>query len=94
MDGRQYVDGVALEQTAFARDPKNPIVTGYVMERMAGLEQTRFQVFDAADNGELDEVVRRIGIAEPVVWVGSPGTAAALSRALSPGITRRPLNHR
>ena len=66
MDGRQY-DGVALEQTAFARDPKNPIVTGYVMERMAGLEQTRFQVFDAADNGELDEVVRRIGIAEPVV---------------------------
>ncbi|HGY5918768.1 TPA: nucleotide-binding domain containing protein, partial [Serratia marcescens] len=82
---RQYVDGVALEQTAFARDPKNPIVTGYVMERMAGLEQTRFQVFDAADNGELDEVVRRIGIAEPVVWVGSPGLAAALSRALSPG---------
>ncbi|HGM7714123.1 TPA: four-carbon acid sugar kinase family protein [Serratia marcescens] len=81
--GRQYVDGVALEQTAFARDPKNPIVTGYVMERMAGLEPTRFQVFDAADNGELDEVVRRIGIAEPVVWVGSPGLAAALSRALS-----------
>ena len=42
VDGRQY-DGVALEQTAFARDPKNPIVTGYVMERMAGLEQTRFR---------------------------------------------------
>ncbi|MGP3152708.1 four-carbon acid sugar kinase family protein [Serratia marcescens] len=82
--GRQYVDGVVLEQTAFARDPKNPIVTGYVMERMAGLEPTRFQVFDAADNGELDEVVRWIGIAEPVVWVGSPGLAAALSRALSP----------
>ncbi|OAH28198.1 hypothetical protein AYJ10_00735 [Serratia marcescens] len=84
LGGRQYVDGVALEQTAFARDPKNPIVTGYVMERMAGLEPSRFQVFDAADNGELDEVVRRIGMAEPVVWVGSPGLAAALSRALSP----------
>lgn len=94
MDGRQYVDGVALEQTAFARDPKNPIVTGYVMERMAGLEQTRFQVFDAADNGELDEVVRRIGIAEPVVWVGSPGWRRRCRVRCPPGITRRPLNHR
>ncbi|OKB68721.1 hypothetical protein BHU62_01360 [Serratia marcescens] len=85
VEGRQYVDGVALEQTAFAQDPKTPIVTGYVMERMAGLEPTRFQVFDAVDNGELDGIVGRIGIAEPVVWVGSPGMAAALSRALSLG---------
>ena len=85
VDGRQYVDGVALEQTAFARDPKNPIVTGYVMERMAGLERTRFQVFDAADNGELDEVVRRIGIAEPVVWVGSPGFGGGAVACVVPG---------
>ncbi|MFB2927513.1 four-carbon acid sugar kinase family protein [Aeromonas hydrophila] len=82
--GRQYVHGVLLEQSEFSQDPTHPITTSLVATRMVGLDTTQYRVCDANNNADIDRVIRCEGLSAPVVWVGSPGIASALARAVSP----------
>lgn len=84
VQGRQYVHGVLLEQSEFAQDPTHPIATSVVATRMAGLDTTQYRICDADNNADIDAVIHREGLSAPVVWVGSPGIASALARALDP----------
>ncbi|WP_394821369.1 four-carbon acid sugar kinase family protein [Pendulispora albinea] len=88
--GRQLLHGVPLEHTAFARDPRTPVETSIVAERLAGLERARFSVHDAERDRDLDALVAAIGLESDVVWVGSPGLAAALARAIPHREASRP----
>lgn len=80
--GYQYVNDIPLELTEFARDPRTPITTGDVACRMDGLGHHQFTVFDAVCREEIENVVTTTGLRAPVIWVGSPGIAAALASAV------------
>lgn len=86
--GRQFADGVALEQTAFSRDPRTPVTSSLIGDRLHGLAQTAYEVHDAASDGDLDRLVAQLSLGADILWVGSPGLAAALARAL-PIATRK-----
>ncbi|MEV0450367.1 four-carbon acid sugar kinase family protein [Streptomyces sp. NPDC050600] len=113
--GVQYVRGVRVDESEFARDPAHPVrtadltrllpeSTGVEPDRLADLPEllARGGVFvcSAATDEELDAVVAAVPRAGEVLWVGSPGLAAALARrygraqaAGHPGLppVRRPL---
>lgn len=81
--GLQRVHGVPLERTVFASDPRSPVATSDVAERMHGLQPDCMRVHDATHDHDLDAIVAAVGWHRPdVLWVGSPGLAAALARAL------------
>ncbi|MEV8629487.1 four-carbon acid sugar kinase family protein [Streptomyces sp. NPDC051079] len=113
--GVQYVRGVRVDESEFARDPAHPVrsadltrllpeSTVVAPDRLAGLAEllSRGGVFvcSAATEEDLDAVVAAVPRVEEVLWVGSPGLAAALARrhgraraAGFPGLppVRRPL---
>jgi uncharacterized protein YgbK (DUF1537 family) len=67
--GLQYVDGVSLEKTAFARDRLNPITTASVARIITDKAHgAAFKVFHAAP-GELAGVLRRADVREKAVVV-------------------------
>lgn len=80
--GYQLVDGVPVERTAFASDPRTPVVSSRVAGRFAELALCLFTVHDASNDGALDQLIARIGLDSDVLWVGSPGLGAALARAV------------
>lgn len=80
--GRQFVDGVALEHTAFSRDPRTPVKASLIGDHLHGLAKTAHEVHDAASDGDFDRLVAQLSLGADVLWVGSPGLAAALARAL------------
>lgn len=95
VQGLQRVQGMPLEHTVFASDPRTPVTTSNVAERMHGLPPDGMRVHDATHDHDLDAIVAAVGWQRPgVLWVGSPGLAAALARALPampiPGTQGRP----
>lgn len=86
--GYQFVNGVPLEQTAFAQDQGTPVPTGRVADRLGGLNATQFTVYDASQDEALDELVTQINWDPGVLWVGSPGLATAIARALPRPVER------
>jgi uncharacterized protein YgbK (DUF1537 family) len=80
--GRQFVNGVPVELTEFARDSRNPVSSSVVVEHFAGLGRAALTVEDAADDSQLDALVSRMGPSRDLLWVGSPGLAAALARSV------------
>ncbi|MDH0863332.1 four-carbon acid sugar kinase family protein [Mitsuaria sp. GD03876] len=80
--GRQFVDGQPVHLTAFARDPLTPVRSSRVVDAMRGAEPGSYTIHDAATDGDLDALVARVGTLAEVLWVGSPGLAGALARAL------------
>ncbi|MFB2832149.1 four-carbon acid sugar kinase family protein [Aeromonas jandaei] len=89
--GMQYVHGLLLEHTEFAQDPTHPITTSSVAKRMEGLDSMLYHIFDAESNEDIDAVLHNEGLLSPVVWVGSPGIASALSRTVNKNKETRPL---
>jgi uncharacterized protein YgbK (DUF1537 family) len=83
LHGHQFVNGVPLEQTTFAKDPRNPVQTGRVADRLAGLHATQFAVYDASRDENFDALVTQVNWDPTVLWVGSPGLASALARAMA-----------
>lgn len=81
--GRQFVHGTPIEQTEFARDALNPVSSSFVADHFADLGPTAFRVCDAAHDSELDALVLETGLKADLVWIGSPGLAAALARAVA-----------
>ena len=88
--GVQLLDGVPIHRTVFADDPTHPvrssILTDVLPESVPwapGNPLPEGIVFaDAATDGDLDRIVAGIPL-EEVLWVGSPGIASALARAIA-----------
>jgi len=84
-DGRVYVRGVALEETAFVRDALSPALS-IPPARAFAEAGTAVTVRDAQTDADLDAIVAalpRDGVV-PLV-VGSAGITSALARAMPPG---------
>ncbi|GHB01085.1 four-carbon acid sugar kinase family protein [Streptomyces termitum] len=93
--GVQYVRGTRADESEFARDPAHPVRTadlaGILPEAVlvgpdvrAGLSALLpdggLFVCSAATDEELDRIVAAVPDPGAVLWVGSPGLAAALAR--------------
>ena len=89
--GRQFVNGVPVELTEFARDARNPVSSSLVADHFADMDGLPIAVEDAQADSELDAIVSRVGLGSDVLWVGSPGLASALARAVpAASQSRRP----
>lgn len=111
----QYVWGVPVHESEFARDPVHPVrcsdLTAVFPDAVA-IEPERATalpgligrgaliVCSAATDDDLDRLVAAVPYLDDVLWVGSPGLAAALARrcargdrsvASVPAPVRRPL---
>ncbi|WP_327373794.1 hypothetical protein OG393_07185 [Streptomyces sp. NBC_01216] len=93
--GVQYVRGVPVHESEFARDPAHPVVTSDLArllpeaEVLAPEQGARWAeplsgggifVYPAATDDDLDRLVHAVDRPREVLWVGSPGLAAALAR--------------
>ncbi|MFE5300562.1 four-carbon acid sugar kinase family protein [Streptomyces sp. NPDC056632] len=101
--GVQYVRGVRVDASEFARDPAHPVRTADLTELLpeavlvepghAGsadlprlVDSGGVFVCSAVTEADLDAVVAAVPRPQDILWVGSPGLAAALARRH----TRRP----
>ncbi|GGT17051.1 four-carbon acid sugar kinase family protein [Streptomyces purpureus] len=93
--GVQFVRGVPVHESEFARDPVHPVTCSDLSllfpdavlvgpDRLAGLPQLIDEgglfVCCAVRDEDLDALVASVTEPEAVLWVGSPGLAAALAR--------------
>ncbi len=115
VEGVQYVRGVPVHESDFARDPVHPVRCsdlaavfpeavlagpGQVAELPELIGNGDLIVFSAAGDDDLDRLVAAVPRLDDVLWVGSPGLAAALARRCAhtagsgsslPAPVRRPL---
>ncbi|MDX3548316.1 four-carbon acid sugar kinase family protein [Streptomyces europaeiscabiei] len=115
VEGVQYVRGVPVHKSDYARDPVHPVRCSDLTmlfpkavlalpDRAAELpeliENGDLIVCSATEDGDLDSLVAAVPRLDDVLWVGSPGLAAALARrcaratgstASLPARARRPL---
>ncbi|GAQ67100.1 four-carbon acid sugar kinase family protein [Streptomyces scabiei] len=115
VQGVQYVRGVPVHESDFARDPVHPVrcsdlamlfpeAVSVQPDRAAELPELIADgdliVCSAAEDGDLDRLVAAVPRLDEVLWVGSPGLAAALARRCAraaaspapvPAPARRPL---
>ncbi|MGI5195125.1 four-carbon acid sugar kinase family protein [Streptomyces sp. CA-288835] len=115
VEGVQYVRGVPVHESDFARDPVHPVrcsdlATLFPEAVVAGpgraaelpelIGNGGLIVYSAAEDGDLDRLVAAVPRLDDVLWVGSPGLAAALARRCAhaagsatsvPAPARRPL---
>lgn len=95
----QYVRGVPVHESEFARDPVHPVrcsdlATVFPEAVVLGPERAAelpgltggggLIVCSAATDGDLDRLVAAVPHLDDVLWVGSPGLAAALARRCAP----------
>ncbi|MFF9573188.1 four-carbon acid sugar kinase family protein [Streptomyces sp. NPDC014685] len=95
VDAVQYVRGVPVHESDFARDPAHPVRCADLTElfpeavavgpdRVADLPARVGDggpiVCSAASDADLDRLVAAVPHLDDVLWVGSPGLAAALAR--------------
>lgn len=95
VDGVQYVRGVPVHESAYARDPVHPVrcadlTTLFPEAAPVGVDEAaalpgligdgRLIVCSARQDGDLDRIVAAVPRLDDVLWVGSPGLAAALAR--------------
>jgi D-threonate/D-erythronate kinase len=78
--GHQFVGGVPVERTPFGDDPRTPVTTGNLAMLFAGAGDVLIDIRDAKTDADLDAIVASVKDPAEVVWVGSPGLAAALAR--------------
>ncbi|MEU2548038.1 four-carbon acid sugar kinase family protein [Streptomyces roseolus] len=94
-DGVQYVRGVRVDESEFARDPAHPVRTAdlaRLLPEAVRVDAARPElltervssgglfVCSAATDADLDRIVAAVPDHGSVLWVGSPGLAAALAR--------------
>ncbi|MFE7618505.1 four-carbon acid sugar kinase family protein [Streptomyces sp. NPDC057496] len=115
VDAVQYVRGVPVHESDFARDPVHPVrcsdltevfpeavavAPDRVAELPARVGDGGLIVCSAASDADLDRLVAAVPHLDDVLWVGSPGLAAALARRCArlpgaavpvPAPARRPL---
>lgn len=95
VEGVQYVRGVPVHESDYARDPVHPVRCSDLAvlfpeavlgrpDRAAELSELigngDLIVCSATEDGDLDRLVAAVPRLDDVLWVGSPGLAAALAR--------------
>lgn len=95
VEGVQYVRGVPVHESDYARDPVHPVwcsdLAALFPEAVLGRPDRAAElpgligngdliVCSAAEDGDLDRLVAAVPRLDEVLWVGSPGLAAALAR--------------
>ncbi|MFE7764433.1 four-carbon acid sugar kinase family protein [Streptomyces sp. NPDC057438] len=100
VDGVQYVRGVPVHESDYARDPVHPVrcsdlavlfpeAVSVQPDRAAELPELigngDLIVCSATVDGDLDRLVAAVPRLDEVLWVGSPGLAAALARRCARG---------
>lgn len=107
VQGIQHVRGVPVHESDYARDPVHPARCSDLAvlfpeavlaqpDRAAELPELTGNghviVYSAAEDSDLDRLVAAVPRFDEVLWVGSPGLAAALARrcARAPGTASSP----
>ena len=83
VNGIQLVDGVPVADSSYGQDPVHPARHS----ALAGLVPRSIRnvtLLDAATQQELDAQIAAIDDPESILWLGSPGMAAALARRFVP----------
>lgn len=80
---RRLLDGIPVSESAYGNDPVHPArhsaLTDLIPECISNVT-----LLDAVTQQELDLRIAGIEDPESVLWIGSPGMAASLSRRLMP----------
>src|SRR5215207_10038371 len=105
VEGVQYVRGVPVHESDFARDPVHPVQCSDLARvfpeavlagpnRAAELPELigncDLIVYSAAEDGDLDRLVAAVPRLDDVLWVGSPGLTAAVLTLQTPDERRAP----
>ncbi|MBZ9982388.1 MULTISPECIES: four-carbon acid sugar kinase family protein [unclassified Mesorhizobium] len=88
--GIQFVDGIPVSESAYSHDPVHPVRHSALVDLVPNCIKN-VRLLDAETQEELDSQIASIEDPESVLWVGSPGMAAALSRRFVQAKTPPPL---
>ncbi|KQX21405.1 four-carbon acid sugar kinase family protein [Variovorax sp. Root434] len=88
--GIQLVDGIPVSESAYGKDPVHPARHSALIDLVPSCIKN-VTLLDAVTQEELDSQIALIEDPESILWVGSPGMAAALSRRFVRTKARRPL---
>jgi len=88
--GIQLVDGIPVSQSSYGQDPVHPARHSALAD-LVPKRITHVTLLDALTQEELDAQIASIEEPESVLWVGSPGMAAALARRFAPAKSPVPL---
>ena len=83
VQGVQLVDGVPVSETVYGRDPVHPARHSRLIDLVPSSIGS-VVILDAATQEELDAQIDALPEPESIMWVGSPGMAAALAKRLAP----------
>ncbi|HKD08160.1 MAG TPA: four-carbon acid sugar kinase family protein [Bryobacteraceae bacterium] len=79
-DGCLFIDGVPAHQTAFARDPRNPVCQSDIRKLLEGLE---VRIIDGETNADVENAAHEILASEPYALAAGAGAlAGALARLM------------
>lgn len=81
-NGIQLVDGVPVDQSAYATDPVHPATTS-VLADLIPSDARSAVLLDSETQDDLDTQIGTIPDPQDVLWVGSPGMAQALTARIS-----------
>jgi uncharacterized protein YgbK (DUF1537 family) len=81
--GIQFVDGVPVSDSAYGRDPVHPARYSALADLVPNSIKN-VTLLNAVTQEQLDSQIASIDDPESVLWVGSPGMAAALARRFVP----------
>lgn len=81
--GVQLVDGVPVAETVYGRDPVHPARHSRLVDFVPP-DFSNVVILDAATQDDLDTQISALPEPESILWVGSPGMAAALAKRLAP----------
>ncbi len=88
--GIQLVDGIPVSESAYGHDPVHPARHSVLADLVPNCIKN-VRLLDAVTQEDLDSQIASIEEPESILWVGSPGMAAALSRRFVPAKTLSPL---
>ncbi|TPL71487.1 four-carbon acid sugar kinase family protein [Mesorhizobium sp. B2-3-15] len=88
--GIQFVDGIPVSESSYGHDPVHPVRHSALVDLVPNCIKN-VTLLDAETQEELDSQIASIEDPESVLWVGSPGMAAALSRRFVQAKTPPPL---
>ena len=80
--GLQYIDGLPIHETEFARDPSWPIHSADIRENIRRTGSVAVEICDAETSAELARVIDQALRAPRVLLVGSLGLAEALASSM------------
>ena len=84
--GIQFVDGIPVSKSAYGQDPVHPARHSALVDLVPSSIK-HVTLLDAVTQEELDSQIASIKDPESILWVGSPGMAAARSRRFVPATT-------